>query len=409
MTKRLFMVSNGAAIGHLDQDRGGALRLTAPPNAGMSRLSLAFAPSTAPIPPRRALAYIEGLLPESDAVRRATARRFGVSPRSPFALLSVIGQDCPGAVQFLDEEQLETPQPHALVPIDDERIGARLRDLRTNTGATWVAEGEHWSLGGAQSKLALRLEGGRWHEAHGAEPTTHILKPGIAALRSQALIEHVCLRVLGLFGLPVARSEYRVFAGEPAIVIERFDRRRVDGRLLRVHQEDLCQATSTLPADKYSVTALDVVTALRRGNASEMDVETFVRAVLANWMLGAPDAHAKNFSVFLTAEETALTPLYHVATGLGQADPWPAMAMSIGSAASIHEVAGPHLRRFAAQLGVNEEHVIAWAEMLTDGMPTAFAMAAREVAEEQADHEQLAVIEAALTAHSSRRRTALKR
>src|SRR5699024_2006715 len=103
MMKRLFMVSNGVIIGHLDQDHGGALRLTAPPSAGMPRLSLAFAPSTTPIPPRRALAYLEGLLPEGDAVRRATARRFGVSPRSAFALLSAIGRDCPGAVQFLDE------------------------------------------------------------------------------------------------------------------------------------------------------------------------------------------------------------------------------------------------------------------------------------------------------------------
>lgn len=406
--KRLVMVSNGVAIGHLDQDRGGALRLTAPPVVGAPPLSLAFAPSTAPIPPRRALAYIEGLLPEGDAVRRATARRFGISPRSPFALLSAIGRDCPGAVQFFDDAQMAGSARGNLVPIDDERIGARLRELRTNSGATWVAEGEHWSLGGAQSKLALRLENGRWHEAHGAEPTTHILKPGITALRSQALIEHLCLRTLGLFGLPVARSEYRVFDGEPAIVIERFDRRRVDGRLLRVHQEDLCQATSTLPADKYSVTALDVVTTLRRGGAPEADVEVFVRSVLANWVLGAPDAHAKNFSVFLSADETALAPLYDVATGFGQDDPWPAMAMSIGGASSIHEVTHRHLQKFAAQLGVNEERIIAWAGILADGMPTAFAMAVREISEEKVDHGQVEGIQTALTAHCLHIRTALR-
>lgn len=408
MMKRLFMVSNGVIIGHLDQDHGGALRLTAPPSAGMPRLSLAFAPSTTPIPPRRALAYLEGLLPEGDAVRRATARRFGVSPRSAFALLSAIGRDCPGAVQFLDEAQLEDPEPGSLIPVDDERIGSRLRDLRTNSGATWVAEGEHWSLGGAQSKLALRLENGRWHEAHGAEPTTHILKPGITALRSQALVEHLCLRTLSLLGLPVARSEFRLFDGEPAIVIERFDRRRVDGRLVRVHQEDLCQATSTLPADKYSVTALDVVTALRRGGAPEEDVESFVRAVLANWALGAPDAHAKNYSVFLSADDTALAPLYDVATGFGQETPWPAMAMPIGGASSIHGVTRRHLLKFAAQLGVSQEYVLAAAELLAEGMPTAFDMATREVAGADIDHAHLEAIHASLTEHCERLRTTLR-
>lgn len=133
--KRLFMLSNGATIGHLDQDGGGALRLTAPASEEIPRLSLAFAPSATPVAPRQALAYVEGLLPEGDAVRRATARRFSVSPRSPFALLSAIGRDCPGAVQFLDEAQMEEPAPSSLVPVTDEHIGARLRDLRTNPGA----------------------------------------------------------------------------------------------------------------------------------------------------------------------------------------------------------------------------------------------------------------------------------
>lgn len=54
--KRLHLVANDQVIGHLDQDQGGALRLTAPPLAGAPRLSLAFAPSATPIPPRKALA-----------------------------------------------------------------------------------------------------------------------------------------------------------------------------------------------------------------------------------------------------------------------------------------------------------------------------------------------------------------
>lgn len=406
--KRLLMVSNGELIGHLDQDRGGTLRLTAPPTDGMPRLSLGFTPSTSPIPPRKARAYVEGLLPEGEAVRHATARRFGVSPRSPFALLSAIGQDCPGAVQFLSEEQMEAPTHASLVPIDELRIGARLRDLRTNPGATWVTDGEHWSLGGAQSKFALRWESGRWHEAHGTEPTTHIIKPGITALHSQALIEHVCLQTFRLFGLPVARSQFRVFDGEPAIVIERFDRHRYEGTLVRAHQEDLCQATSTLPADKYSVTAADAVTTLRRGGAPAADVETFVRSVLANWLIGAPDAHAKNYSIFLAAEEVALAPLYDVSTGFGQGQPWPTMAMSIGGAKTFSDVTPRHLQKFAEAVGVDAEYVLAHARLFADGMPAAFAMAVKEMEAPGTDRAQLQKIEAELAAHCQRVRDALR-
>lgn len=135
----------------------------------------------------------------------------------------------------------------------------------------------------------------------------------------------------------------------------------------------------------------------------------FVRAVLANWALGAPDAHAKNYSVFLSADDTALAPLYDVATGFGQEAPWPAMAMSIGGASSIHDVTRRHLLKFAAQLGVSQEHVLAAAELFTEGVPAAFAMASREVAQEEIDHTHLEAIRAALTEHCARLRTALLR
>lgn len=405
--KRLIMVSNGERIGHLDQDDGGTLRLTAPPLDGMPRLSLGFPPSRSPIPPRKARAYVEGLLPEGDAVREATARRFGVSPRSSFALLSAIGHDCPGAVQFLREEHLHDTAEAGLVPIDDERIGARLRDLRTNPGATWVAAGEHWSLGGAQSKFALRWEDGGWYEAHGSEPTTHIIKPDITALRSQALIEHVCLQTFRLFGLPVAHSEFHVFDGQPAIVIERFDRQRLGGRLMRAHQEDLCQATSTLPSDKYSVTGTQVVDTMRRGGAAEADIEVFVRSMLANWMIGAPDAHAKNYSIFLTAKTVALAPLYDVSTGFGQDQPWPEMAMPLGGAKTFRGVTSRHLARFAEAVGVEEEFVLAHARVLAEGMPTAFSMAAQSVDVDAASRAQLETITSQLTVHCEHARRAL--
>lgn len=85
-------------------------------------------------------------------------------------------------------------------------------------------------------------------------------------------------------------------------------------------------------------------------------------------MLGAPSGYAESFSVFLPADDTALAPLYDVATGFGQDDQWPALAMSIGRSTSIHEVTRRHLKKFAAQLGVGEEYVIASAGLLADGV-----------------------------------------
>lgn len=48
--------------------------------------------------------YLFGLLPDSEDQRKAIATEFDVRPNNPVALLSHIGLDCPGGVQFCAEE-----------------------------------------------------------------------------------------------------------------------------------------------------------------------------------------------------------------------------------------------------------------------------------------------------------------
>ena len=92
--------------------------------------------------------------------------------------------------------------------LSEEEIGARLAALEEGREPSWIAPGEGWSLAGAQTKIALRREGGQWYEARGCEPTTHILKPGITRMKEQALDEHLCLTTLREIGIPAARTRY---------------------------------------------------------------------------------------------------------------------------------------------------------------------------------------------------------
>jgi serine/threonine-protein kinase HipA len=45
--------------------------------------------------------FLWGLLPESDETLAQWGKRYGVSPRNPFALLSHIGEDLQGAIQMV--------------------------------------------------------------------------------------------------------------------------------------------------------------------------------------------------------------------------------------------------------------------------------------------------------------------
>jgi len=64
--------------------------------------------------------------------------------------------------------------------------------------------------------------------------------------------EYYCLKLAEAFGLPVNQANMQCFGRTRALVIERFDRRWTPtGRLLRLPQEDCCQALSVAPTRKY--------------------------------------------------------------------------------------------------------------------------------------------------------------
>ncbi|WP_407826403.1 HipA domain-containing protein [Schaalia hyovaginalis] len=138
------------------------------------------------------------------------------------------------------------------------------------------------------------------------------------------------------------------FAGTAAIVTTRYDRFTVsDAHFYRLHQEDLRQSTSTLPHCKYEVTARDVVSVLRKTGAAGEQIDLFTQGVLLSWILAAPDAPAKNYSVVLAGNKPVLVPLYDVATGLGQAIKYDRLAMAIGGENRMSAVKSEHVLRFA--------------------------------------------------------------
>jgi serine/threonine protein kinase HipA of HipAB toxin-antitoxin module len=102
------------------------------------------------------------------------------------------------------------------------------------------------------------------------------------------------------------------------LIVERFDRLWTqDGRLLRLPQEDCCQALSVVPSRKYQSDGgpgVEAILQLLRGSDTPTeDQRDFLKAVITFWLLGATNGHAKNFSVFvLLGGRYHMTPLYDV-------------------------------------------------------------------------------------------------
>ncbi len=275
--------------------------------------------------------FLWNLLPDSETVLARWGQQFGVSPRNIFELLKHVGEDLAGAVQVVPPDHLDRVAGHGPDEVDwitESDVAARLHALRQDAAAWRLPrDSGQFSLAGAQPKTALLQRDGRWGIPRGRTPTTHILKPPTGEWGGFAQNEHFCLRLAQKLGLPVATSRVQRFDEELAIVVERYDRLPVGDRIVRVHQEDLCQSLGVHPAVKYQSEGgpgvPEVVEALRTySSSSEEDVQTFLDALGLNWLIGGTDAHAKNFSVLIGSRaRVRLAPLYDIVSRIPY-DPW---------------------------------------------------------------------------------------
>lgn len=271
------------------------------------------------------MTVLDNLLPDDEAVRRRIAERVRAESHSVYDLLEKIGRDCVGALQFL-------PEGHEPGPVDavegrrvpDDEIARRIRSLSMAPLGLGEEEAFRISIAGMQEKTALLHWKGAWHLPHGTTPTTHIMKPQIGVLPSGIDLtrsienEHLCLRLAAAFGLPSARTEILDFDGVRVLAVERFDRRwDPKGRLLRLPQEDCCQALSVPSSLKYDADGgpgmSDLLALLQGSDTPSADRQLFLKAQIVFWLLGATDGHAKNFSIFLgPGSRFSLAPLYDV-------------------------------------------------------------------------------------------------
>ena len=346
----------------------------------------------------------ENLLPDNRPIRDMIAAKKHAAGTDAFSLLSVIGRDCVGAVQFLP--QGEKPADIGKVqsrPLTTSDVARILRNLEAAPlGMGDDDEDFRLSIAGAQEKTALLKVGTTWHVPHGTTPTTHIFKTPMPIradgidLSKSCENEHFCMTFLRRFGLPAARTELLSFEDQKALVVERFDRHVFPDHIIRRHQEDMCQTLSVPSSLKYQKDGgpgiKEIMRVLEGSDVPEADRSNFMQAQLAYWLLAASDGHAKNFSIFLSPNGGfKLTPLYDVMSiqpliDAGQLqEKRMRLAMSIGKGKhyGVPEITARHFRETAETCNFSAvamedifEHAVAMADLalkMTEGdMPTDF-------------------------------------
>jgi len=270
------------------------------------------------------VAVFDNLLPDNDDIRRALAERKHADGIDPYSLLAAIGRDCVGALQFVpDNEDCGLTGYIDATRLSDQQIAGRLSNLATAPLGIGDDEEFRISIAGAQEKTAFLHWKDAWHLPHGSTPTTHIFKPQIGDIDGRDLSqsvenEYLCMQIIKALGMPVADTQIGDFDEIRTLIVERFDRQWTrDNRLLRVPQEDCCQALSLPSSRKYEKHRGPgiprLLEFLKGSDTLEEDQRFFIKAQIVFWLLAATDGHAKNFSVFLfPGGGFKLTPLYDV-------------------------------------------------------------------------------------------------
>jgi serine/threonine-protein kinase HipA len=172
----------------------------------------------------------------------------------------------------------------------------------------------------------------------GGAATTHILKPlivGEGRIRDSVQNESFCLLLARRCGLAAASAEIRHTSKQPFLLVERYDRQWQGGHVVRLHQEDFCQALSVSPENKYEREGGPGITACLKV-IQEHSVQpvpdrlAFLKAVVFNYVIGNADAHGKNFSFLHEKGKPRLAPAYDLLCTAVYPDLSVKMAMRIG-------------------------------------------------------------------------------
>lgn len=323
-------------------------------------LSLSLPLRPEPYTDDEARPFFANLLPEGE-IRALIAKQFRLSEMNVFDLLEKIGGDCAGAVSIL---------PMGGKPVDrsgyKELDGAGLHKVLSELPKRPLLAGEmgiRLSLAGAQSKLPVYIDNSKIHIATGNSPSTHILKPPISHIDESVENEAFCMALARVLKLPVAYSNI-LKNKDTILVVERYDRERQEnGIIVRLHQEDFCQALGILPEQKYESeggpSLVQCFNLLKKYSIRPAaDQMAMLQWVTFNYLIGNADAHAKNLSMLFTDKGPRLAPFYdlistHVYETLAER-----FAMKIGGENRPNYIYARHWEKLAESVSLKRNYVL---------------------------------------------------
>jgi len=318
MTNNLSVYYHGESIGTLNINKGHRYTFSYSEewlqNENAIPISISLPLNPGEFDEDKSMSFFSNLLPES-TIRTELAKQFRLSEKDSYGLLEIIGGECAGAISILPSE-IEFDRGGEYEEIQNEQL-SELLDNISNKPLLAADEGIRLSLAGAQDKLPLYYEGDTFFLPKGNYASTHIIKTPISDDYPYSVInEAFCMHLAKELGLPVPEVTVIRDTHEPFYLIKRYDRfPDEDGNIVRLHQEDFCQALGVSPEEKYEENGgpslLDCFNLVSEYSINPaVDKQHLLKWVMFNLLIGNADSHAKNLSFLYNEDQVSLSPFY---------------------------------------------------------------------------------------------------
>lgn len=214
------------------------------------------------------------------------------------------------------------------------------------------------SVAGVQSKINVLQLNGEFGFGSGDLCSTHIIKFEKSTQQHLVINEFVTMKLAQLIGLSTANVELHYFDQYPALVVERFDRKLVNGVVKRKHLIDACQACN-LGKQRDVAHIRDGVSLKKLFDLAQYCVNPIAaKLTLLNWVLFNlcvfnHDAHGKNMSFFVSKAGLEPTPLYDLVNVQMYPEFEQELAMALGDEFDPNAINAYQLMEFADDCNIN--------------------------------------------------------
>lgn len=304
--------------------------------------------------------FFANLLPEGNA-REQVVRGLKISD-SDFDLLRAIGGECAGALSVLRTEESPLKKP-SYQELSAEQL-ANLIKRKGQPATRKSHDNPRHALAGAQDKCPIRLKNSSYWLPQKESPSSHILKFEVSGYRHLPAYEAFTNHLAGHIGHKVVETSLQYAGKESFALITRYDRtENKQGEILRLHQEDFCQALGYGHQQKYQEDGgpsfADCYQLLKQASSNPAeDLDRLLRWQIFNVLAGNSDGHAKNLALlYLPGGEVMLAPFYDLICTRAIERIDDRLAFSVGGERNPSLISHSHWDTLAKDCGVNAQNL----------------------------------------------------